>query len=436
MEKGENKRRIAVWALAAAVLAGAILGGALLYRNFAARKTESCRILEAFAGREQTELSVSVSARLAGKALNGEFSLFRTPTADGAFWGGSWDGMALYQKDDIFYLPTGQTFRLSTPLPQGDKLLEQTRLVLSTAKVTRTAEGGETVFRAEAPVQEAKTILSLLSPETAEKISVVDSLTITLRAAEGELSALTLEAAGSGGGQPYQGNLTLTVLAPGTLDTAIPGAVQTAAKAPGEPVVLRWNPDVLPLLRGVWALAEKNDFQAALTVALDCGALSTAETLDLRYSAADGIGRLAGRRLELYFSGSKLCTSRGTPLTEYAEISPAQIAALALPLLVDGRVAALHSGDDGVYTLPLTAEELNTLAAALSAQLAGVRLTLSDGSTEARVTGNRLTDVTFACTGSVPFLTTTLSAGVRLTLTPSGNPQPLPIPEAVRQALG
>lgn len=434
MEKGEKKRRIGVWGIAAAVLAGAILGGVLLYRNFTARKAESCRILEAFSSREQTELSVSVSARLAEKALNGEFSLFRTPTADGTFWGGSWDGMTLYLKDDIFYLPTGQTFRLSTPLPQGDRLLEQTRLVLAAASVTRTAEDGETVFRAEAPVQEAKTILSLLSPETAEKISVVDSLTITLREAEGELSALTLEAAGSGSGQPYQVSLTLTVLAPGTLDTAIPEAVQTAAKDPGEPVTLRWDPDTLPLLRGVWALAQKNDFQAALTVALDCGALSTSETLDLRYSAADGIGRLAGKRLELYFSGSRLCTNRGTPLTEYGEISPDRIA--ALPLLMDGRVATLRSGDDGVYTLPLTAEELEALSAALSAQIAGVRLTLSDGSMEARVTGNRLTDVTFACTGSVPFLTTALSAGVRLTLTPSSTPQPLPIPEAVRQALG
>ena len=102
---------------------------------------------------------------------------------------------------------------------------------------------------------------------------------------------------------------------------------------------------------------------------------------------------------------------------------------------MDGRVAAQRSEDDGLYTMPLTEEELSTLAGAISAQAAGVQLTLSDGSVEARVTGNRLTDLTFRCTGSVPFLTTTLSAGVTLTLTPSESPRPLPIPDAVRQAL-
>lgn len=435
MEQSKKRKRILILAIAAVILTGVVIGGILLYRSFSSRQLEGCRVLEDFLRREETELSVSVSAGLAGESVSGDFSLFRKQTAEGAFFGGGWEGITLYLKDNIFYLPEGQAFRLSARLPQGEKLLEQARLVLSTARVTRETAGERTVFRAEAAVQEAKTILALLSPETAEKMSVIDSLTVTLWEKGGTLDAMTLDAAGSDGTNPYRITVTLTVLAPGTLETEIPAAVQAAAREPGDCVTLRWDPDTLPLLRGALSLAAKKDFQAALTVGLDCGVLSTSDTLDLRYSAADGIGRLSGSHLELYFSGRKLCTAGGYSLTEYEEISPERVAGVALALLMDGRVAAQRSEDDGLYTMPLTEEELSTLAGAISAQAAGVQLTLSDGSVEARVTGNRLTDLTFRCTGSVPFLTTTLSAGVTLTLTPSESPRPLPIPDAVRQAL-
>ena len=286
MEQSKKRKRILILAIAAVILAGVVIGGILLYRSFSSRQLEGCRILEDFLRREETELSVSVSAGLAGESMSGDFSLFRKQTAEGAFFGGGWEGITLYLKDNIFYLPEGQAFRLSVRLPQGEKLLEQARLVLSTARVTRETAGERTVFRAEAAVQEAKTILALLSPETAEKMSVIDSLTVTLWEKGGTLDAMTLDAACSDGTNPYRITVTLTVLAPGTLETEIPAAVQAAAREPGDCVTLRWDPDTLPLLRGALSLAAKKDFQAALTVGLDCGVLSTSDTLDLRYSAA------------------------------------------------------------------------------------------------------------------------------------------------------
>ena len=55
---------------------------------------------------------------------------------------------------------------------------------------------------------------------------------------------------------------------------------------------------------------------------------------------------------------------------------------------------------------------------------------------EARVTDNRLTQVSFTCKGSVPILGTGIPAGVTVTLNPAENPQPLVIPDPVRAALG
>ena len=133
MEQSKKRKRILILAIAAVILAGVVIGGILLYRSFSSRQLEGCRVLEDFLRREETELSVSVSAGLAGESVSGDFSLFRKQTAEGAFFGGGWEGITLYLKDNIFYLPEGQAFRLSVRLLQGEKLLEQARLVLSTA---------------------------------------------------------------------------------------------------------------------------------------------------------------------------------------------------------------------------------------------------------------------------------------------------------------
>ena len=109
---------------------------------------------------------------------------------------------------------------------------------------------------------------------------------------------------------------------------------------------------------------------------------------------------------------------------------------LALPVLVEGKVESLRSGDSGLYTMPLTQEELDMIASVAASQTAGVSINLTEGTLEARVTDNRLTGVSFTCNGSVPILSADIPAGVTVTLRPAENPQTLVIPDAVRAALG
>ena len=101
---------------------------------------------------------------------------------------------------------------------------------------------------------------------------------------------------------------------------------------------------------------------------------------------------------------------------------------------------SLRSGDSGLYTMPLTQEELDMIASVAASQTAGVSINLTEGTLEARVTDNRLTGVSFTCngsvTGSVLLLKAEVPAAVTVTLRPAENPQPLVIPDAVRAALG
>ena len=402
------------------------------------KRLEGCRILADFVKQEEMELQAEVSADLGGTSFTGSFPVFRRQTEEGSFFGVTWENQTLYLRENVFYLRNGRAFRISAQLPQGEALLEQAQLVLSASKVTREKSGALTVYRAEAGLDQAKAILKYLSPQTAEKMSIIDSLVVTLTAQDEALRDLTVAAAGSDGTNPYTLRLTLTVLAPGTLDTAIPQTVLDAVKNPGEILTLRWDPDALPLLRGVLALASRNDFQAELGVKLECGIFSFSNSLEIQYNSGvqPGIGRLAGDMLEFYFSGSKLCTAGGKLLTEYDEVRFDRLLALALPVLVEGKVESLRSGDSGQYTMPLTREELDMIAAAVASQAAGLTINLTEGTLEARVTDNRLTGVSFTCNGSVPILSADIPAGVTVTLRPAENPQTLVIPDAVRAALG
>ena len=273
-------------------------------------------------------------------------------------------------------------------------------------------------------------------------MSIIDSLVVTLTAEGRTLRDLTVTAAGSDGVSPYTLRLTLTVLTPGTLDTAIPQTVLDALTQSDDIITLRWDPDALPLLRGVLTLAARNDFQAELGMKLECSIFSVSGSLDIQYNSGvrPGIGRLTGGSLECYFSGSKLCTAGGRLLTEYDEVRFDRLLVLALPVLVEGKVESLRSGDSGLYTMPLTQEELDMIASVAASQTAGVSINLTEGTLEARVTDNRLTGVSFTCngsvTGSVLLLKAEVPAAVTVTLRPAENPHPLVIPDAVRAALG
>ena len=402
------------------------------------KRLEGCRILADFVKQEEMELRAEVSADLGGTSFTGSFPVFRRQTGEGSFFGVTWENQTLYLRDNVFYLSNGRAFRISAQLPQGEALLEQAQLVLSASKVTREKSGALTVYRAEAGLDQAKAILKYLSPQTAEKMSIIDSLVVTLTAEDRTLRDLTVTAAGSDGTSPYTLRLTLTVLDPGTLDTAIPQAVQEAVKNPGDILTLRWDPDALPLLRSVLALASRDDFQAELGMKLECGIFSFSNSLEIQYNSGvqPGIGRLAGDMLEFYFSGSKLCTAGGKLLTEYDEVRFDRLLALALPVLVEGKVESLRSGDSGQYTMPLTREELDMIAAAVASQAAGLTINLTEGTLEARVTDNRLAGVSFTCNGSVPILSADIPAGVTVTLRPAITPKTLIIPDAVRAALG
>lgn len=402
------------------------------------KRLEGCRILADFVKQKEMELRAEVSADLGGTSFTGSFPVFRRQTEAGSFFGVTWENQTLYLRENIFYLSNGRAFRISAQLPQGEALLEQAQLVLSASKVTREKSGALTVYRAEAGLDQAKAILKYLSPQTAEKMSIIDSLVVTLTAEDRTLRDLTVTAAGSDGTSPYTLRLTLTVLDPGTLDTAIPQAVQEAVKNPGDILTLRWDPDALPLLRSVLALASRNDFQAELGMKLECGIFSFSNSLEIQYNSGvqPGIGRLAGDMLEFYFSGSKLCTAGGKLLTEYDEVRFDRLLALALPVLVEGKVESLRSGDSGQYTMPLTREELDMIAAAVASQAAGLTINLTEGTLEARVTDNRLAGVSFTCNGSVPILSADIPAGVTVTLRPAITPKTLIIPDAVRAALG
>ena len=470
MEKRNNTKVLTIVLSVVLVLSLLAAAGIGIYYTMVEKRLEGCRILEEFVKRENMELRAEVTADLGGSSFSGGLPVFRRNTEAGSFFGIVLDGQTLYLRDTTFYLANGRGFRISVRLPQADALLKQAQMVLSTSKVTREQSGALTVYRAEAGLDQAKAILKYLSPETAEKMSVIDSLVVTLTAEGGTLRKLTLEAAGSDGVKPYTLGLTLSVLTSGTLDTEIPQAVLAAVKNPGDILTLRWDPDALPLLRGVLALASGNDFEAELGLGLrvnlgrgfasvlnilglfrtepdadsESGILSVSENLTIQYNAGvrPGIGRVAGQKLEFYFSGSRLCTTGGTLLTEYDELPLELLPALALPVLVEGKVEMSRDGDSGRYTMPLNREELDMIASAAGALFKSdaVTISLTEGTLEGQVVNNRLTKVSFSCdgtvTGTVLFSQAEFPTSLEVTLTPVSKPRTLAIPDAVRAALG
>lgn len=419
--------------LAAAVL---VLGalGLLIYRVAVVKRLEGSRLITGFAASPHTEMEISVDAQLAQTPFSGSLYVFRTRTEDGVTWGFLPSQQRLYLREDVFYLENGSAFRVSASLPEWESTLEHIGLLFSAGKITRQEDGGEVRYRAEAGVEQAKAILSVLAPEIGEKVSVIDGLGVTLTAREGQLTGLALNAQG----ERFRLDLNIRVLESGTLDTRIPQAVLDAEKSPGKILTLRWDPGALPLFRSVGALAVLDRFQAALEVRIDCASLTFSENLTLEYDRTGDlpIGCLRRGDTAVYFSGSRVCTAGGTLITEYDEIGYGSLLLLAVPLLEDGRMESLRQDDSGRFRMALTPEELATVENAIAAKTKGLDVRLEEGSAEAEVSSNWLDSVTIRCKGSFPLFLTRLPVTVELTARPGRDNVPPEIPQPVRDTLG
>lgn len=431
MQSGKKTRKwLAV--LAAVILAAGVLG-ALIYRMTVRQRLEGYRLITDFAGRNHTEMEISVDAQWEQTPVAGKIAVFRSRTEDGITWGFLPEEQRLYLREDVFYLENGMAFRVSVSLPEWESTLEHIGLLFSTGKITPQEDGGEICYHAEAGVEQAKSILSVLAPEVAEKVSAVEGLGVTLTSREDRLTGLKVEA----NGERFRLNLGIQVLESGTLDTRIPQAVLDAEKSPGEIITLRWDPNALPLFRSAAALAERDRFQAELEVRIDCASLTLSEKLTLEYDATGSIpvGCLRKGDAAVYFSGSAMCTAGGTLITEYDEIGYSSLLLLAVPLLEDGRMVSLRQGDSGRYTMALTSEELETVEQSIAAKAKGLDIRLEEGSLEADVSSNWLDGVKISCSGSFPFFATRLPVTVELTASPSQTDSAPEIPQAVRDAL-
>lgn len=422
----------AIIGMIAVVLAAAVFGG---YRFVVSQRLEGFRLLTDFASRDRAELQVSLEGTLADTPLELSFPLFRNKSGDAVFYGTQVEGTKLYLCGNAVYLESGQGFSLAGELPEWEKTLEQVGLLFSAGSVRREKQETQTLYRAEANLEQARSILGLIAPDVAEKMSVIDSLAITLTARQEALLELLLEAAGG----KNQLTLRLTVLEAGTLDTDIPQAVLDAREHSGEMPVLRWNPDMIPLLRGGVSLARCKQLSGSLDVNVEMSVLSMAETLTVEYdlTAVPPVGCIRKGELAVYFSGNKLCTAGGTVLTEIqeAEMNYGRMLLLAVPLLLEGKVDCIRQGDKGIYTMVLTPEELEELGRSAGIQVGGESLTLTQGVLEVRVYDNWLESLRFTCGGTMPVLMIDVPVSMELTLRPDREEREIAIPDAVREAL-
>lgn len=429
----DRKRRWKWMVLGAAVLLLAALAFGV-YRLVVRQRLEGYRLITGFAESSHTEMEISIDALWEQTPVEGTFDLFRIRTEEGVTWGFLPEEQRIYLRGGVFCLENGRAFRVNAELPEWESTLEKVGLLFTAGKITRQKEAGTVRYYAEAGIEQAKAILSVLAPPVGEKVAAVDGLDVTLTARDDRLTELALEARG----ENFRLKLEIAVLDSGTLDTRIPQAALGAWEAPGDAITLRWDPNALPLLRSAAALAGRDRFQGEIGVRIDCAALSVSEQLTLEYDATGAfpIGCLRKGDAAVYFSGNKMCTAGGTLITEYGDVDYGSLLLLAVPLLEDGRMQSLRQDDSGRYTMALTQQELETVEQSIVARTKGLDIRLEEGSVEADVVSNWLESVKVSCSGSFPFFSARLPVTVELTARPSRTDSGVQIPQAVRDALG
>lgn len=281
------------------------------------------------------------------------------------------DGMELYYHDEAVWFDNGRGYDLQ-PLLEGLDAWDEKMLVL--AGFRSETRDGQTVYTLQ--LDEAR--LALLERLTPVARWLAGS-TLSMVEENGTLSELTITTQG----------ICIQAELDHTSQETIPTEVLMQMTAHS----LRDVRTLAPLLNACAELAGQEVFGADVKLNVECGPLPISDSAQV-YGAKDSLYFFrGGKTSELSLSGM--------------EDTSALFWGLGWTLSRDAELMADEDGSQ-IYTLTVDAEVLNDLFSTVLPELNGLDISLEDGTMTVTLRSERITALTMACSGEMPFLITTI----------------------------
>ena len=429
MTPGSSKPRI--WLIVvAAVLAVILIAGCIFFFG-SGRRLLAYQALNKLDSSELTA-HVTVDAAIGETELQTQTVLQRKTENGQTISYVQLDGIPLYYANGAVILENGRAYRIVESLPDYDAMLQQLTPLYKELKATH--EDGAWQITADGST--ARQLLTAIVPELSGNLA--DTQQVTARVTLSGLHAEQIALSASGvlqTGDSFRVSLRLDQIT-GSADFMVPQAVSDAAASLSDdlPVITQ---DWLTLLAAWKQWQQQDQFSADIALRADCGPVVLNQSLNLYAKQVSGkpLYCISKDGLSIYWSGDKAVRQDGSAASseEQQLVTSAQLLDLAYLACEEGSFVKSQQGSIVSYTMQLTGDTMNNLAAVVAPETSKLDLSFTEGTLTVRLDNGNISEVSFRCAGNVKVVVLDTSASLSGTIRFTS--QQIAIPDAVQSAL-
>lgn len=402
---------------------------------------EACQLLQELAGQSEGAMTMDVSLQLDDELINTEMDILQTKVDGQEITCIQNNDISLYYADDAIILENGKAYKVSDLHPDYSQLPAQAAELFETISFSTSRSGGKVTCQMTAEGENAGKLLKVLLPNQAEDLSDTQKLTIELTTSGDQIQSLRFVSKGTLADDEKTVYSLEAQLKPETMDEAlvIPDPVREAissGKIQGQAPI---SEDLFRLFSAWKELGQKEPFTADVDLGVECGPVSLHGKMKYGQALVDGSKISCVRKddLSVYFSEGRFCDQNGVLLTaEDNELTHyARLLEVLKQICLNGEFDCTDTGNNTwIYTLTLDESGMKAVAYAAAPELESLPVTLSAGSVQVRVSGNRIQEISCTCSGGVDGLEDAAPGTVSVKLDFAHNGS-FDVPHAVKEQL-
>lgn len=438
MEEQKDKRRIK-WPIIAViiVLAALVAAAGVFLAPRVAEKVAPYRAIAALANADELSMEVSVNATLGGDKITAGVPVQVKSSGGKKVTYACVSGVPLYYSDGMLILENGMAYSIGDTSPDYSALLSTITGYFKAAELS----GEDGALNLSLDGEQAAALLNTLCPEAMRQSAGISDARIEAALSGTDVESICVTASGTmagDGAEAYE----VTARIDGFAYSAgfdLPFAVaEAAAKGDADGSLEEITDDVLRVLSAWAELRGRDSAAGTLTLGVDCGPVVADTSLELGMRHVDGrrIYSVGKSSLTVYTDGSKAVSRSGlgVALGESELADTAKLPRLAYDVCLKGGISAQQHGEKYVYTAALDGGDMEQLIQIISPDAAKLDVNYSYGALKLTVSGGKLTEIEFDCTGTVKIVLTEKPVTVTARLTDSRKAAP-EIPAKAAEAL-
>ena len=386
-------------------------------------------------------MTMDVSLQLDDELINTEMDILRTKVDGQEITCIQNNGISLYYADDAIILENGKAYKVSDLHPDYSQLPAQAAELFETVSFSTSRSGGKVTCQMTAEGENAGKLLKVLLPSQAEDLSDTQKLTIELTTSGDQIQSLRFVSKGTLADDEKTVYSLEAQLKPETMDEAlvIPDPVREAISSGEIQGQAPISEDLFRLFSAWKELGQEESFTADVDLGVECGPVSLNGKMKYGQALVDGskIGCVRKDDLSVYFSKGRFCDQNGVLLTaENNELTHyARLLEVLKQICLNGEFDCSYTGNNTwLYTLALDESGMKAVAYAAAPELESLPVTLSAGSVQVRVSGNRIQEISCTCSGGVDGLEDAAPGTVSVKLDFAHNGS-FDVPHAVKERL-